>query len=157
MHALPAPLGVALRDDAVSSAGWYPLPWYCVLHRTAQEVAGAGTELARRIGFMATHSDAKGIYRFVLSFVDTGTILRHADRVLSLYFEGPRIAVEPISRTEATLKIEDCHGADASVWANIVGASEALIEVSGGKDGRVTVLDGGGDEARVSLRAEWRR
>jgi hypothetical protein len=155
--ALPAPVGVALRDDIVSASGWYPLPWYGVLHRTAQEVTGEGLALARRLGYLSTQGDAKGIYRFVLSFVQPTLIVKHADRVLSLYLEGPRVTAEILGRTAGKVTIEDCPGADANVWEDVMGSTEAMIEGSAGKHAKVTLLAGGGDEPRISFRGEWQR
>ncbi|HTJ81144.1 MAG TPA: hypothetical protein VL400_05450 [Polyangiaceae bacterium] len=154
--ALPAPLGPTLRDADVKTAGWYPLPWYGAVHRAAQRITGGGLAISREIGFVATQADARGIYSSLLKFVEPGQLFRHADRILGLYVDGPRVVGATITRKTAKLTVEDFFGVDEAVWENTQGSLEGLLSLAGARNVVARIVEGGDSQHRAVVEVSWR-
>jgi len=154
---LPTEAGSLLRRSEIVGTAWYPVEWLAALHAAAQAVTGRGPELARELGRDAMRMDARGIYQFVLRFVSPESLIRHAQLLVGLYVEGPRLTVGRVVPGEGhvTFRFDNALGYDSNVWLGVLGSCEALIELAGAYAPRARCVDGGGDAGWLAGDIRW--
>jgi hypothetical protein len=150
---LPSELGPLVNGD-VRGTGWYPIASYAALHQAALEVTGKSVAFSRALGEQATRLDARGVFQFVLRFVSPESLVRHADRVLGLYIDGPVIDVVLLGPNRGRVHISGAAGYSPSIWEDHYGSMEALVALSGGRDARAVEIERGDDWGVVEL--TWR-
>ncbi len=150
---LPAELAVLVNGD-VKGTGWYPIASYASLHQAALEESGLPLSFSRALGKQATQIDARGVFQFVLRFVSPESLVRHADRVLGLYVEGPAIDVVLLGSNRGRVHVSGAIGYTPSIWEDSYGTMEALVTLSGGRDARAVEIERGDDWGVVEL--TWR-
>jgi hypothetical protein len=150
---LPSELGPLVNGD-VKGTGWYPIASYAALHQAALEVTGKSVAFSRALGEQATRLDARGVFQFVLRFVSPESLIRHADRVLGLYIDGPVIDVVLLGPNRGRVHISSAAGYTPSIWEDHYGSMEALVTLSGGRDAKALEIERGDDWAVVEL--TWR-
>jgi hypothetical protein len=146
LGSLPADLREAIRYRTITGDRWYPIAWYRALHAAAQSATGMGRVLARMIGRETTRADFSGVNRVFLFVLSPQALLAKAPRVYEQYFMMGTVRTPEIRRGHGRVRFEGCSGFDRNVWDDMIGSVEVLIELSGGRDVRVEIVSGGGDE-----------
>jgi len=143
---LPADVATLLNGD-VRGTGWYPVASYGLLHQAALDVTGKPTSFSREIGQQAKRLDGRGVFQFVLRFVSPESLIRHADRVLGLYVDGPMIDVSLIAdaagKRRARVHITNAAGYTEPIWQDHYGSMEAMVALSGGRNPEAVEIDRG--------------
>jgi hypothetical protein len=150
---LPSELGPLVNGD-VKGTGWYPIASYAALHQAALDVTGKSVAFSRALGEQATRLDARGVFQFVLRFVSPESLVRHADRVLGLYIDGPVIDVVLLAPNRGRVHISSAAGYTQSIWEDHYGSMEALVMLSGGREAKAVEIERGDDWGVVEL--TWR-
>jgi hypothetical protein len=155
LKALPDEISHALERGEIVSVGWYPIDWYAKLHEVAR--AAHGPAISRDIARDAARSDVTTIYRFILRFLSPQTLMGQSARVFRLFCDGGACTVEKTEAHRATLLYTGCPGANRGFWDNVLGGSETIVELCGGRDVEAQVLEGGGDgDAKMRCEIKWR-
>lgn len=147
---LPSELGPLVNGD-VRGTGWYPIASYAALHQAALEVTGKPVAFSRALGEQATRLDARGVFQFVLRFCSPESLVRHADRVLGLYIDGPVIDVVLLGPNRGRVHISSAAGYTPSIWEDHYGSMEALVTLSGGRHAKAVEIERGDDWGVVEL------
>lgn len=150
---LPSELAVLVNGD-VKGTGWYPIASYAALHQAVLDVADKPVAFSRALGERATRIDARGVFQFVLRFVSPESLVRHADRVLGLYIDGPAIDVVLIGSNRGRVHLSGAVGYTPSIWEDHWGTMEALVSLSGGRNPKAVEIERGDDWGVVEL--TWR-
>ncbi len=129
--------------DGLVASGWYPLAWYRDLHRAAALALPAESDLAYALGREAMRQDLNGVYRFVLRLLGPDRTFRHAEKVLSTYWENARFTLLEEAPGRIVAKYSGMHGLDDACWRDLVGGTTVIAETTMGKGARLTVLQGG--------------
>lgn len=145
----------AIRYGRIVAGGWYPVSWYAALHRSAQLVCRAGPELSRAVGHDATTEDFKGIYRYVLSMLSPEFIFSQCPRLLQMYWEGGSAEKVDLRKGMGSMRFKGWQGFDRNIWEDIMGSTEALLEMCGSHAIRRRVI-AGGDDTSGELWVEFR-
>ncbi len=155
LKALPSDIAHALESGEIVSVGWYPIDWYAKLQEVAR--AAFGSAISRDIARDAARSDVTTIYRFILRFLSPQTLMGQSARVFRLFCDGGACTVEKTEARSATLLYTGIPGANRGFWDNVLGGSETIVELCGGRDVAVQVLDGGGDgDTTMRCEIKWR-
>lgn len=149
----------------LATTRWYPISWSIAIHRGARIVSKRGAELSYELGKRARMLDARGLYRFLLRFSSPELFIRHSDRLMSLYADGPTIQFGPVLSTligdqshfRVSVRLDHCYAFDENIWQHSLGSIDGLFELSGAKDCRIEVTDGGGDASWMSAEVHWTR
>jgi hypothetical protein len=140
---LPKDLAHALANGEIVPMGWYPMPWYSGLHASARAVCSS--RVSREVGREAARSDLNTIYRFVLKFVSPATLLNQSAKVFGLFCDGGKCTVAASRKGSARILYSDCTGACRGMWELVLGSTELMVELCGGKDVAGKAVSGGGD------------
>ncbi len=141
-HVLPD-VAVALKSREVLAVGWYPMEWFASLHAAAQLVYGPS--VSREIGRLATRHDVTTLYRFILRFVSPATLMAQMKRVFAMVCDGGGVIVEENLAGAARVRFIGCIGANRGTWDDMLGSTETLLELCGGRDANARVIEGGAD------------
>ena len=155
IHAdLPAELLAAYAHREILPMGWYPIAWYAGLHAAARKTHGAG--ISRAVGKEAAKQDVNTLYRFILKFFSPETLLKQSGRVFALFCERGACDVEASRKGFARIRYGNCAGANRGVWDNVLGGTETLVEVCGGRSVLAKVAAGGGDgDGEMTAEVTW--
>jgi hypothetical protein len=143
LAALPPDLGGAIRNREILPMGWYSIAWYVEMHQAARAVCGEG--VSRHVGREACRQDVTSIYRFILKFLSPEVFLQQSAKVFALFCEGGRCEVESATAGSARILYSECPGASSGMWDNVIGGTERLVELCGGREVFGKPLRGGGD------------
>jgi hypothetical protein len=143
---LPPELGEPLRVGAITTGGWYPTQWYADLHAAAQRATGEGVELARAVARHGVHEDFKsGAYRLITISIAPQVLLKLAQKVMALYWDGGHVVIEQAENGRAVGRFDGYGGFNRSIWEDVIGGSLGVLEVGGAKNLTARVVAGGGD------------
>lgn len=157
LAAVDPELGRQLREELLFSGNWYPLAWFRELHRAAQQVTGAGPELARQIGYGTVKNDLAGVYRIFVLVASPQFLIGRAPRLFANYFDHGRLTVLESDALTAHARWTGCAGFDANVWSDVLGGCVAALEAAGAREVRLDVTRGGRDgDAEMELTAGWK-
>ena len=152
-----AECAASIREGRVLPPGWYPIECLRSLHAAAQEATGAGPELSRRLGNAAMRADFRGVYRIFLVVLSPESLVSKSARVFSTYYTRGAMHVSEKARGFVRVSFADCVGFDRNLWSDVVGSSEAGLELCGAKDIRFETLRGGGDgDDFFEIEVRWR-
>ncbi len=156
LEQVPSELREALSYGRIVASGWYPLSWLSAMHREAQVVTGSGGELSRRFGYLGAKESFSGVYQVFIGLMNPSFVISKTAVAFGKYYEIGHAESTLRSRGHAELRFQGCDGFDANLWLAVFGACEAVLELSGGRNIRVRVLEGGGDgETHATLGAYW--
>lgn len=142
--------------DPVLAASWYPISVYRELHAAAQRATKGGTELSRQIGREGVARDFQGVYRLLAGALAPHWIVSWAPRVYARYFRGGAFEVPEARSGYARGELSGCHGFDKSLWLDMTGSIEAVLEACGAEHVRNRVVEGGGDgDHRLVIEFRW--
>jgi hypothetical protein len=141
--AVPADVARAMRNREILPMGWYPMEWFASLHSSAQRVFG--DSISREIGRTATRHDVTKLYRFILRFFSPETLIGQMGRVFALFCDAGTVAVEERRPGSARVRYGGCKGASRGVWEDVLGSTEVLLDLCGGRDPSARIVEGGGD------------
>jgi len=139
---LPEDVRAALRNGEIVAMGWYSIEWYGSVHAAARAVCGPS--VSREIGREAARSDFNTIYRFILKFLSPATLLKKSSNIFALFCDEGKVtaATKPGS---ARIHYSDCSGACRGMWETVLGSTELMIELCGGRGVSGKAVSGGGD------------
>jgi hypothetical protein len=149
----PEEVARAVRSKEILPVGWYPMEWFSSLHRSAQ--VEFGPTISRDIGRTATRHDVTTLYRFILRFLSPETLIKQTGRVFSLFCDSGGVTIEEARKGFARLRYSGCTGSSRGVWEDIMGSTEVLLELTGGRDASGRILEGGGDEGSMVCEFFW--
>lgn len=144
----------ALENREILPMGWYPIRWYADLHATARALFGP--QVSREIGRSAARDDINTIYRSILRFFSPETLLSQSKRVFALFADSGSCKVDETRRGFARLRYDGCNGANQGLWENILGSTETMVELCGGRAVGGKIVDGGRDgDHRMTSEISW--
>ena len=110
------------------------------------------------IGAAAIVADLKGVHKhMLLKLLSPETLYALGGRLFNKYYDTGKVAVITARTGYVHGRYEGCTGFDQNMWAEVIGASEQLLEMAGAKHIRVRTLDGGNDEDYAEIEARWSR
>lgn len=156
LEQVPEDLAEGLAYGRIIAGGWYPIGWLSALHDAAQEVSGSGRELARKLGYMGSKSYFRGVHRVFISFMDPGFVIGKSPMVFRKYYDTGTAEVVERNSGNCLLRFSGCAGFDGNIWQGLIGACEAVLELSGAKNIRLRAVSGGGDaDTDAEVSAYW--
>jgi hypothetical protein len=151
---LPPDLARAYKGGEILPMGWYPIGWYSGLHVAARKTHGAN--ISRAVGKEAAKEDVNTLYRFILRFFSPETLLKQSGRVFALFCEGGTCEVEASRKGFARIRYGNCAGGNRGVWENVLGGTETLVEVCGGRAVLAKVAARGNDgDDEMTAEVTW--
>jgi hypothetical protein len=154
MSRLPGEVANALKSGEIVPMGWYPVEWYAALHAAARAVEGEG--VSRYIGREAARKDVNTIYRFVLKFLSPETLLKQSAKVFSLFCDGGKCDVTSTQKGSARIRYSECPGACRGMWDVVLGGTEVIVELCGGKNVSSRAINGGGEgDTSLLVQITW--
>lgn len=152
---LPQDVQRAMRSREVLPVGWYPIEWFAALHAAAHTLHGSS--ISREIGRAATRHDVTTLYRFILRFLSPDMLVNQIGRIFRMVVDSGEATVEENRGGTARVRFSGCEGANRGTWDDMLGSTEVLIELCGGRDATGRVISGGGDgESWMSCQFTWR-
>ncbi len=150
--AFPQELADAYRYSTLLAASWYPVAWYCGAFAAYRRVTGSGADLPRRIGKLAARHDMSGVHkRLVARILSPQALLGISQMVFNTYYDTGTFEVLRSTKGFVQVRISGCLGWDQSMWQEVAGSCESLLEIAGAKAPAVTFLSGGGDRDTTSM------
>ncbi len=122
-----------LASGNIAASAWYPITWYADTYRALREVTGAPLEIAASLRAEAVRRDAKGVFRFMLSFASPEALIRQAERVCALYIDGPKLKTRFVRTGELEIEFVNLVGYDECCVHDHVGGALAALEMSGAR------------------------
>jgi hypothetical protein len=149
-------VGVALAGNGIVARGWYPIDWYREMWRAVDEAGGEGRSFAREVGKVCVRNDLTGVYRVVLKVLSPHTVFNASPRLFASYYDTGTVEILESRRGYTHALWSGCVGFSQSMWDEMHGASEAILEGAGAKNVRFRALSGGGlGDERFEAEAEW--
>jgi hypothetical protein len=148
---MPAELGDALRYGTIITAGWYPVAWYRALWSAICLATGEGEELVRELGRAAVDHDFNTLYRALFRVLKPHTLVTTGLKHFSRIYDTGSVEVLESRDTVVRVRWSGCTGFDRNMWIEIVGSCERLGELTGAKNPRGTILEGGDGESCLAL------
>lgn len=154
---LPKELAEGFRYHTILASGWYPIEQYRALLRGFRSVTGEGTELVRELGRLAVRHDMSGVHKQIIARVlSPQTLLGMSQRVFSTYYDTGQFVVVESRSGFVHARASGCLGWDESMWAEVIGSSESLLEIAGAKHVRMRTVAGGRDgDDFLEVEARW--
>jgi hypothetical protein len=121
---------------AIVSAGWFPITWYCEMHRAIAVVGRDVADVHRKLGVVSTEHDVRGVYRFILGLTSPSIVIANLGRVLKTYIQQSTFEVRERGPEWSAIALS-IPGASREVWADVAGSAEALLKLCGGANGTV--------------------
>lgn len=150
------PLRDGLRYGSIVSTGWYPIAWYKDLFQAIRRTSGEGRDLVHQIGRQCTRDDMGGIYKVIAALIAPSTLFSLGQRVFANYYSVGRVEVLVSRRGFTHARWSGCHGFDESMWTEVIGSCEQILELGGASHVRQRILAGGGDgDDGLELTAHW--
>jgi hypothetical protein len=154
---VPGEPGVALRDGAVLTGGWYPAAWYHALLVAIVEETGGGEPIVAQLARDAVMNDLETIFRILSLFVSPTFALQNAIKVLRRYVDGGTVEVLAARDGEARYRFTDFHGYTRLMWTDFVASTEAVALSMRLKDVKTRTPGSGGDGPSLELVMTWTR
>ncbi|WP_437677044.1 hypothetical protein [Sorangium sp. So ce131] len=150
------PVRDGMRYGSIVSTGWYPIAWYKDLFQAIRRASGEGRELIHQIGRQCTRDDMSGIYKVLAALISPSALFSLGQRVFSTYYSVGRVQVIQSRRGFTHARWSGCYGFDESMWTEVIGSCEQLLELGGASHVRLRIIAGGGDYADgLELTAHW--
>jgi len=156
-NVMPAELGQAFRYGTILAASWYPIGWYRETFRAFRATTGDGPELARELGRLAARHDMAGVHKQILAkLISPQSLLGMSQRVFNTYYDTGRFEMIESRSGFVHAHCWDCVGWDHSMWMELAGSCESLLEIAGAENVRVRLVSGGSDrDSDAELEAHW--
>jgi hypothetical protein len=153
---VPAALSAALADGSLTRTGWYPVADYCALWTAILRATGEGEALVHTIGRHTLKADLTGFHRVAIHVLSPGMVLTLGARAFKEYYQGGTMETVASRPGYGHVAWKGCTGFDANVWTEIRGSASMLLELTGAKNIRVRLLEGGqdGDES-MEIEGSW--
>jgi hypothetical protein len=153
LDALPVELSNAIRFGGIVSSGWYAIEWYEALYEAHGRVGPRIPGFARKMGRLTTEHDLRGVYSFIVRMLSPATVFTNSARVAKLYIQQVDVTVLKNSDASAEVRLV-VPGATQSIWDELVGGTEAILEANRAVDPRcdMTVTEPG----VAILSAQWK-
>jgi len=144
-----------LRYGTIASVKWAPLAWQKSMLAAMERVSGDPSAI-RAIGKKTTLADLGGVYSVFARAIGARGLLAISTRFFHQYYESGQATVHESRAGYARASWTECHGFDARNWAGLLGGVEAILEVCGGREIRIHVVDGGRDgDSSITLEGFW--
>jgi hypothetical protein len=140
----PETTAAALRRG-IDPNEWYPVAWYRDLCATGQQVTGEGVEMIIKVARRSAAAEFSGVHRLLVLFVPPQRLLRIAARLFRRYYAQGSVKTVPRGPNGAEARWVGCVGFDANLWQDCFAATIVVIEMCGGRDVQMRLIDGGGD------------
>jgi len=147
------PLGELMRTDLVNEGMWYPVAMYRELHRAAEVVAGE--PIARELGRIATKALLSRSYRVFARILGSHTSWRHSAKFFRSFYRPGDVQVLDARPGRARARVSGCAGFDDRVWDDVIGSMFGVIEIAGGHEPSVELLDQNADDSVREIRVSW--
>lgn len=144
--ALPPELRDALSGGHLLVSGWYPIDWYKTMFRAICDASKGGPTLVRAIGHDALVADTSTLHRPLLRLLSPETLTSMGARYFGRFYSRGSYSVVSSETHKVSLQFVDCAGFDHNMWLEVLGSTEAFVELSGRRDVKVFARSGAGDE-----------
>ncbi len=148
----------AFRYGALLASSWYPIEWYRDMFRAFRTVTGEGLELVREIGQRSVRHDMSSIYkRIFVKVISPETLLGISARLFNNYYDTGTLEVVESKQGYARIALRGCVGWDQNMFTEIIGSTQAFLEVAGATNIRSHLLSGGQDgDTGMEAHAFWK-
>jgi hypothetical protein len=98
-----------------------------------------------------------GVHKQIIAKVlSPQTLLGMSQRVFSTYYDTGTFVIVESRGGFVHARATGCVGWDESMWSELIGSCESLLEIAGAKHVRLRALDGGRDgDASLNVEARW--
>jgi hypothetical protein len=154
--AMPEEVARAIRYSEIIAAGWYPVAWYRAMWTALLATAAEGDPFVRTLGRDAVDHDLGSIYRALLRVLTPKTAVSVGMKHFGQIYDTGRVRVGEPTSASVRLDFEGCTDFDHTMWVEILGSCERLVELAGGKGAHSIIIGGGGDgEDRCHAKVQW--
>jgi hypothetical protein len=145
------------RYHTLLASSWYPIEHYCEVFRAFRAVRSDGPELARAIGKLAARHDMSGVHKQILArLISPQALLSMSQRVFSTYYDTGKFDLLESRKGFVHCMFRDCLGFDESMWAEVAGSCESLLEIAGAENVRIRPIAGAGSgDSSAEFEARW--
>jgi hypothetical protein len=143
--------------NGVAMARWYPFPLFIELNETIDRVFGRGDlSLVWELGRFGAEANLKTVYRLFYKVGTVRWILGRAARLWGAHYDTGEMRLIDDRPGTGTLEIVGWDQPHRIHCMSVAGWAERSVEISGGRDAKVTELScrARGDE-RCLLQATW--
>jgi hypothetical protein len=150
-------LADAFRYYTLLAASWYSISWYRETFRAFRAATGEGPELAREIGRLAARHDMSGVHKQILvKLTSPQALLSMSQRVFNTYYDIGRFEIVASERGYVQARCGNCVGWDRSMWMELLGSCESLLEIAGARNVEGRIVSGGLDgNTHAVMEATW--
>lgn len=146
----------ALHYGHLVSGGWYPVSWYAELLQAIVKSTNGGVDVLRNVANTCVDHDIKGVYRFLVEHLNPGTVVAIYGKLFPRYYTPGKVTVERDSSNHFALRVQNCNGFSGLMWHEIYAAGKHLLTLSGAKNIRHRIVEGGKDgDAFMTVEARW--
>jgi hypothetical protein len=157
LKVLPHEIAKLARANGYYVNLWYPLADFRELHAAVQRVTGRGPELARELGYDASLSNFRGVYRVLLGVLSADFLINRSPGIFRRFYDTGTVEIVHPGRHQVEARFSGCTGFDRNIWEALSGGCIALLEACGAKDVQLTSAAGGRDrDDHLTARASWR-
>jgi hypothetical protein len=154
MSLLPEDLRNGLRHGKITATQWYPVSYKRELHRAGSRATGEPF-LARTMGYEMTLRDLNGIYRAFMRLASPAHVLQAGSRIFSTYLRPGRYRVVEMRDGFVRVEFSECYGFDESMWLDVAGGCEAVLEAAGARSVRLHIESGGREGSPTCSAVAW--
>ena len=127
----------------ILAATWYPIGLYRAIHQGTQTRLHAGPELSKALARRAVSRDFTGVYRMLAGTLKPEWLMSWSPRQYRRYFRGGQATVPEARAGYSRFALRGCHGFDRSLWMDMAGSCEAILEACGATHVRSRLASGG--------------
>lgn len=143
--------------NGVAVARWYPFPIFVELIEVIDRLFGKGDlALVWEMGRFGADANLKTIYRLFYKVGTVRWILGRAARLWGAHYDSGRLEVITDKPGEAIMEICDFDTPHRVHCMSVAGWAEKSVDISGGKDAKVTELECRAlGQERCVMKATW--
>ena len=154
--AMPGEVGDALRYGTILASRWYPISFYRDLHSGIVSATNEGDRIIRELEREAARGDMTGVYSIAFKLLSPQTLISLSSRLFSTYYDTGSVQALDARKGYVRMRWSGCTGFSRTIWVGIFASCEMMLELAGGKNVRMHVRAGGGqDDDFAEAEAYW--
>lgn len=124
--------------ETATATGWYGLDAWIRIARTIDKVHGAGDlALLVKMGNFEAEHDVNAVLRVLLRLASPAFAVKNIADLWERYHDTGRWTVREQTANRVVMVLDDWLGIDRACCVDLEGYMTKLVEIVGGKDGRV--------------------
>ena len=156
VKAMDGEVGAAFAGGTLVAMAWYPVAWYRSMWKGILSATGGQVSFVRELGRAAVDLDSKGIYRILFRLLSPQTLMSIGMTHFGRIYDTGKVEVLRESWGRVRVRWTGCAEFDHTMWVEIAGSCERLVELAGGKNVRISTTSGGRDgDDTCEIAAYW--